>query len=262
MKRTGVVLGLLTLALGVSEASASSKSFNFYCAVNYALRACASVQVFTTPGGSGGTDVVIRVRNLQGALPDQTGGSIITVVALTVPTAATMGARSGLNVTTVGTVGVVGSPASQWAFSNAGINTRVELAASTTQRGNITDGGIQGCDTPNNGYTTGSTAPNYFDTCASTGNTGWVSFNFHTANLWDAALAEIGLKYDGVVGLTTKVECRTESAPSDPTYCIAASVTPEPISMALLATGLLGVGGAGLRRRRKKNQSSSPTHED
>jgi len=246
MKRTAVVFGLLALALGTSEASASSKSFNFYCAVNYALRACASVQVFTTPGGSGGTDVVIRVRNLQGALPDQTGGSIITTVGLTVPTAAIMGAASGLNVNTVGTVGVVGSPGTKWGFSSAGINGHVELVASTPSRGNNPDGGIQGCQTA------GVAAAHYFDTCAGTGNTGWVSFNFHTANLWDASLAEVGLKYDGVVGLSTKVECRTESAPTDPTYCIAASVTPEPVSMALLATGLLGVGGAGLRRRRKR----------
>ena len=246
MKRTAVLFGLLTLVLGAAtEASAGSKSFNFYCAMNYALRACASVQVFTTPGGSGGTDVVIRVRNLQGALPDQTGGSIITTVGLTLPTAATMGAASGLNVNTFGTVGVTGTPGSHWAFSNAGINGFVELVASTPLKGANPDGGIQGCNTP------GVSASHYFDTCAATGNTGWVSFNFHTANLWDAALAEIGLKYDGVVGLSSRVECRTEVPSTDPSYCIAASVTPEPISMALLATGLLGVGGASLRRRRK-----------
>jgi len=31
------------------------------------------------------------------------------------------------------------------------------------------------------------------------------------------------------------------------------TVTPEPVTMTLLATGLMGMGGAGLVRRRKKN---------
>ena len=239
MKRTVAVLGLLA-ALGVSDASASSRSFNFICAVNYSLRACVSVKVTTTPNLSGGTDVVISVRNNQGALPDQTGGSLINVVGLWAPPAATMGSASGLSVTSTG-AGVFGNPASRWSISSAGVNGPIEFAASTPLLGGNPEGGIIGCNASER------TVSNYFQTCG----TGWVSFNFTTANAWDASLAEVAIKFDGVVGVATRVECKSNVAPTDAEYCPNVAVTPEPVSMALLATGLLGLGGAGLRRRRK-----------
>jgi hypothetical protein len=253
--RVAAVLGVLAL-FGVSEAHAASKNFNFICTLNTSLRVCASVRVVTT-AFVGGTNVTIFVHNHAGVFPDQTGGSLINRVALTAPPQATLGTASGLVVGTSGSVNVVGAinPANNWAITNQGLNGPVEFMASTGQLPNF-NGGIIGCQNPPLGANV--TPIRYFQTCNTSGFTGSVSFSFQTTGTWSAQQAEVGLGYRGVVGLTevgangqpvTVVECRTEKPLTAIEAC--ASVTPEPISMALLGTGLLGLGGAGLRRRRK-----------
>ena len=247
MRRMLAVFGLLAFA-GVSQAAASTKLFNFRCTVNTSLRTCASASVFTTPGAGGGTDVIISIRNLQGAAPDQTGGSLITRLGLTAPPKATIGSASGLVVGTSGTVGQTGTPATPWGVTQLGINGPVEFTASVnTSSGQNPNrnGGILGCNPSL------LSPASYFQTCAALGQTGFVTFSFHTTGTWDAASSQIGIAYEGVVGIPFPVECRTEVGSTDPAYCPQVQVTPEPISMALLGTGLLGLGGAGLRRRRK-----------
>ena len=147
MKRIGMVLSVLALTTA-GQVSAATRNFNFRCTMNTTLRACASFRVTTVSNPSGGTDVVLMVRNLQGAAPDQLGGSIISRVGLTAPLSV-IGTASGLVVGTSGTVGSVNQadaagPETKWQVKNEGINGPVQFSASAG--GVKKNGGILGCN--------------------------------------------------------------------------------------------------------------------
>lgn len=142
--------------------------------------------------------------------------------------------------------------ASLWSLKNNGsvmFGVDVSLAAQQFQKAGIKSGCAASAQTP-------SAGPNIFITpcTANLNNNDWTTFTFQiTGGSWDPSKSDISLRgFDGVSQKAT--ECMTGVSPAgrQPT---CATVTPEPVTMTLLATGLAGMGGVGMVRRRKKNQN-------
>lgn len=241
---------VLTALLGAvaTPARADIRDFGIRCSTG-SMHTCASIQVITSliNGGGQGTSVLILIRNLQGAPPpviDNTGGSVFTRIGLVAPRI--LGAA---NLTLTGTNGaqVIGNPAPLWKLSNpGGLGGPIELTAGV-QGGQI-NGGIAGCDAPAGGFPS-----DYFRTCSG----GWVQFSFTTTNDWSANNAQVALLSQNFANAPTSgVECDTQGGvPGQRGYC--AAVTPEPVSMILVGSGLLGMGGMRFGRRRRGNSAAS-----
>lgn len=243
--KSNLLLSLTALVVfGATSAEASpliSKGFGNICRVG-AVKTCAGVRVTTQWDDAAGLNrVQLFVRNLQGGpswVDDQTGGSLITVIGLTAPR---ITGAANLTVTTLGSVLDHNAAGSRWTISNQGINTPVQFSIEASgYKDHI--GAIRGCDPA-------TAAPfSYFMTCGSAGYSGWVVFSFTTTNYWTADQAQVGFKTRYARNSTVDLECRTDYPANDPHYC--QTVTPEPITTVLLGTGLVGLGGFGLRRRR------------
>ncbi len=231
----------IVAAVGASVASASpiTKDFGTRCSPG-ALRACASVSITTQVVGSQ-TLVLIAIRNQAGpGYPaDHTGGSLITRLGIVAPAGIT--SAGNLTITSVGGAITHGNAAHNWFLRTPGaLGGMIELTAGINAR--TINGAIAGCYSPFGGLPSA-----YYQTCAPGG---YIDFAFTTNNIWSANNAELAwLTQDANNPAGTGVECDTAPNNAGRAYCTG--VTPEPVTMVLLGSGLASMGGMGLVRRRR-----------
>ena len=245
MKRIYRIAGLIALAmLGVAPAARAGgfKVWNV-CGGN-TFNTCASVRVDVV-----GTLVTMSVRNLSGLFGTY-GGTVFTGIGLfNVPTSvdATQSQVSAMS----GPVRTGDSPAAWYIRNNKQIGGGIQLdlvGQSNANNGAINNGIASNCllgALPN-----GKNKLWMNPTCGTTGvtgasiNGGFVVFSFNVDETWDPSVGtELLVKgQNGPNGAST--ECITGPHGN-------CGVVPEPVTMALLATGLTGMGGLGLIRRRR-----------
>lgn len=244
MRLATVLAGIAVISAGsASTLRADFKDFGNRCSSG-AIRTCASIQMYTTLDANGGTFVRILVRNLQGWYGyDNSTGSSLTRIGIVTPQIS--GVSGGLTAQAISPAGQVDNPAGVWQLRTPGVlGGPIELTAGGPA-GKMA--GVVGCNEPMGGYPDA-----YIQTCGG----GWAEFTFSTTNAWSANDAEIAWLMTRIGPNNTTVECGTDQGSLNSTreYCgVTTMVTPEPVTMLLLGSGLAGMGGFGLVRRRKKD---------
>jgi hypothetical protein len=234
-KRSLVAYGVAVALLAPAVAKAETFNFDNYC-ITGGFPVCASVRLTSV-----GNHLTMQVWNLNGTLGLT---HTITSVGLYHNTTAFTGQVDQFHVNYVN--GGSTDITKYWSTKGAtdiktlgGVN--VELAEGT--KGN---NGIIGCTNPGGGTK--------WATCNTFPNQAYVQFDFTFKNNAHFSLDGVELRWHSQqIVQVGSLKCDT-GGNGDYPPC-EGHVVPEPMTMALLATGLMGLGGSGfVIRRRKKGE--------
>lgn len=243
----GVAGGLLVAPRIASAGGPGFLNFDNYC-VTGAIQVCASVRIQSTAG-----HLSMQVWNLQGTL-----GSVNTITSIGLYHSNSLysftGSVSGYDVNYVQN-GHSTDIKSYW--STGGATDIKTLGGQNTELALGTGGnnGITGCTNP------GGKNSVHWSTCNSFPGIPYVQFDFNFANNAQFDLTSAQLRWHSTqVPWVGSLKCDTGGYGDYPP-CISRNghgdVTPEPVTMLLLGTGLAGMGGGALRRRRKQAAETS-----
>jgi len=252
MKLKALVVAGIAAATLSQAASATMYINKRYCGGD-SFATCAAVMLDVT-----GTTVTLRVWNLSGNTPGSYG---------THTSASTVFNGIGLynvpgyidlvgGVTTTGPKKVGNSQPDNWIIAN---NKSIGFLLDFAAIPNTNPGNTWGAFT--NGITSGClptaqmvNTKQFVNPCIDPINgslADWVTFQFQVNQTWDASNTYVMLRGKDI-NTYASTECWTGPGPNN-IQASCYTVTPEPMTMTLLATGLVGLGGVGYLRRRRRN---------
>jgi hypothetical protein len=241
--RIVALFGALAAGLPVAAHADGFRSYKLCGGDTFATCAAVSINVV-------GSDVTVRLWNLSGNSAATYGsntyaGTIFNGIGF-YNTGGVSAVLGTLNAT-----GPRGPGSLAWRLANnARVAFGVDFRTQTTGSVNTQNGVASGCATSGQ-LPTGQNL--FVNPCSglSTNAADWVTFTFKISGTWDPNNSDIVIRgLNGPQGQAT--ECWSGVVPGTNTPSNCTTVTPEPVSMTLLATGLAGIGGMGVFRRRKK----------
>jgi hypothetical protein len=240
MSKAGLAAVAMSAMLPARAEALDGGQFDYYCVGAGALQACASVRLQSV-----GNTLTMQVWNLYGTM-----GAQHTITAIGLYHSGGAAWNGTVDSYSVDYYPTVGAPqpintSSFWKASKADdIKTlgsvNVEIA-----EGNNANTGIIGCSDPSGGGTKWQTCTNGQ---SSFPNAAYVQFTFGLSSAFSLNDVEVRWHSQQQAG-DNSIKCDTNGLADDP--CGPPVIlSPEPATLALMGTGLLGVFGLARRRRR------------